>query len=99
MADELPTSMQQMQAWIDNNHPRARPECDGDHVHWAVTIPKIPEPGGFLIQFDHRSDGGPRLVGPFDTKLAAELYVQRLVGQYDSFHAEWGITPIYPPEV
>lgn len=32
----------------------------------------------FAIEFDHRSDGGPRLVGPFETRDAANEHADGL---------------------
>lgn len=47
-----------------------------------------------IIEFDHRDDGGPKLVGPFPTRSAAVGHVERL-GQLE---AVWSVVPLTAPE-
>lgn len=43
-----------------------------------------------LVEFDYRSDGGPKRVGIFSSRLDAESYVKSL-GPID---AEWCVAPV-----
>lgn len=45
-----------------------------------------------VIEFDHRSDNGDRLVGPFDGREAAEAYMDTLKGP--GFEAEYSIVSL-----
>lgn len=52
----------------------------------------------YLVDFDYRPDNGPRRVGPFDSRLDAELYVQRLAGTVPITEtSEWHILPLHSP--
>lgn len=51
----------------------------------------------YILEFEWRSDNGPRRVGPFDTGLLAELHVQSLAGNVPDFEAEWSAVPLYAP--
>lgn len=48
----------------------------------------------FAVEFDYRSDGGARLVGPFDTKEQAEQWTDGLHGP--DWEAEFSIVPLTP---
>jgi len=48
----------------------------------------------YILEFDYRSDNGPVLVGPFDSREEAALAVPIGVG----FEAEWNTRPLTPPE-
>jgi hypothetical protein len=48
----------------------------------------------FIIEFDHRDDGGPRRVGPFPARSAAVGHVERL----NQLEAVWTVVPLTPPE-
>jgi hypothetical protein len=48
----------------------------------------------YVLEFDYRSDNGPRLVGPFDSR--EETYAAVPVGA--GFEAEWITRPLTPPE-
>ncbi len=44
-----------------------------------MTAPAPTVPGElYAIEFDHRSDGGPRLVGPFPNRGTADAYARNL---------------------
>jgi hypothetical protein len=49
----------------------------------------------FIVEFDYRSDNGPRQVGPFNSREDARLYVQRIA--HIGFEAEWNVSPLHPP--
>jgi hypothetical protein len=47
----------------------------------------------FVVEFDYRSDDGPRLVGPFRTRKAADEWTSRqLFGE-----ASWYIARLWMP--
>jgi hypothetical protein len=50
------------------------------------------------IQFDYRSDSGPRLVGPFPDRDAAEAWVTRQVDLKKFSEAAWGVVRLASPE-
>lgn len=56
----------------------------------------------WVVEFDHRSDGGPRLVGPFATVAAGERYVAALAARAmaatGDWDASWSVQPLYVPE-
>jgi hypothetical protein len=49
----------------------------------------------FIVDFDYRSDNGPRLVGPFDTREHAQLWTDGLRGP--GWEAEFCIAPLAAP--
>lgn len=53
--------------------------------------PRLPQ---LMIEFDHRSDGGPTHVGAFYTRMAAVSHVEHL-GLAD---AVWSVVPLTRPE-
>lgn len=48
----------------------------------------------YVVNFDYRSDSGPRLVGPFDTREQGDAYVRGL--HLDG--AEYSVSPLAAPE-
>lgn len=49
----------------------------------------------FVVEFDHRSDGGPTLVGPFDSRDSADEWVG---GLPNPLTASWCVVPLSEPE-
>lgn len=49
----------------------------------------------WAVEFDYRSDSGPRLVGPFDTREQAQEWTDGLRGP--RWEAEFCIAPMAPP--
>lgn len=47
----------------------------------------------YVLNFDHRSDNGPVLVGPFDTRDEASAHVETL--ELES--AVWEVAPLIDP--
>ena len=54
-----------------------------------------------ILKFDHRSDSGPRYVGPFDTQQEALAEADRItakimedLGRWD---ASYSVVPLHPP--
>ena len=49
----------------------------------------------YVVEFDHRSDNGPELVGPFDSREDANRWVNTLAGQ--GWSASWLVAPMTAP--
>lgn len=49
----------------------------------------------YAVEFEYRSDGGPRLVGPFASKPAGD----RWVGKQHIAEAGWAVVPLYIPDL
>jgi hypothetical protein len=49
----------------------------------------------YVLEFDYRSDGGPRLVGPFNSREEAWAAVP----VRDGFKAAYCVVPLAAPEV
>lgn len=74
-------------------------------------LPEMPLPPGlppeddtpattFVIEYDSRSDGGPRRVGPFDTREAAHGHAdsRALDEKRHGWSASWCVVPVTSPE-
>lgn len=48
----------------------------------------------FVVKFDHRSDGGPRLIGPFNHKNEAQMWLDYQHG----FDFEAYVAQMFSPE-
>jgi 2'-5' RNA ligase len=70
--------------WIGDEHHDFAMEGEMSEKIEASVAPER-----FVIEFDYRSDGGDRIVGPFDTREDAESYVSALSGE--GFSAEWSV--------
>lgn len=52
-----------------------------------------------FVEFDFRDDGGPMRIGPFETALAAELFMQTYVGRVgEKIVWRWSVKPLFTPE-
>lgn len=51
----------------------------------------------WVIEYDYRSDNGPRMVGPFPSRQAAEAWADTLRGP--GWEAEFSYCPVTPPEL
>lgn len=55
----------------------------------------------WVIDYDHRSDRGPRLVGPFDNPEDAHRYADRQrdksMKATGAWHASYSVVPLYEP--
>ena len=53
----------------------------------------------YVLEFDYRSDGGPRLVGPFPDETAASEYVDKAhrASKPGTWSATYNIAPLAPP--
>lgn len=50
-----------------------------------------------IIEYDHRSDGGPTRVGPFDTRSLATAHADSKARE--GWTASYSIVPLAPPEL
>lgn len=50
----------------------------------------------YVLDFDSRSDNGPRLVGPFGTDAAAKRWVTRCMPEGTSYR--YDVRPLYVPD-
>lgn len=48
----------------------------------------------YVVDFDYRSDGGPHLVGPFETREAAHEYTDSFRGP--GWEASFCVVPVTP---
>lgn len=51
----------------------------------------------YVIEYDSRSDGGPRRVGPFTDYATAQRHADRHARP--GFTASWCVVPVTPPEL
>lgn len=68
--------------------------CAGGGVGVAEQTTEVTS---YIVDFHHRPHGGPTKVGPFGTRLEAELFLQRLADREDNTGV-WTIVPLYTPE-
>ncbi len=53
----------------------------------------------YAIDFNHRDDGGPSLIGPFGSETAAQRWVTDLNLNTDSFETNYTIRPMHVPDL
>jgi hypothetical protein len=84
------------------NEPRGMGVEEMDTQKLARFILRAADAQLFIIDFDERSDGGPRRVGPFTSRGEANRYVDGLrewrMDTDGKFTAVWTIVPIAPPD-
>lgn len=67
-----------------------------------MPLPPMPPPEfdpprtTYVIEYDSRSDGGPRRVGPFDDRATAQRHADSHNGP--GFTASWCVVPVTSPE-